>query len=106
MWEQYRKTAVGIQIVIAIVTVAVLLWSRVLVVGGVFFQNALEEVAVVFCQQIEVAPSGLVAGNGVVGLPLAARVSVEVVAGVEILIEVGRFKAEAGIALRRAGRGS
>jgi hypothetical protein len=37
MWEQYRKTAVGIQIVIAVVTVAVLLWSRVWVVGGVFF---------------------------------------------------------------------
>jgi hypothetical protein len=36
MWEQYRKTAVGIQIVIAVVTVAVLLWSRVLVVGAVF----------------------------------------------------------------------
>jgi hypothetical protein len=37
MWEQYRKTAVGIQIVIVVVTVAVLLWSRVWVVGGVFF---------------------------------------------------------------------
>ncbi len=37
MWEQYRKTAVGIQIVIAMVTVAVLLWSRVWAAGGVFF---------------------------------------------------------------------
>ena len=37
MWEQYRKTAVGIQIVIAVVTIAVLIWSRVWLVGGVFF---------------------------------------------------------------------
>jgi hypothetical protein len=37
MWEQYRKTAVGIQVVIAIVTVAVLIWSRNLAAGGVFF---------------------------------------------------------------------
>ncbi len=37
MWEQYRKTAVGIQVVIAIVTVAVLIWSRSFAAGGVFF---------------------------------------------------------------------
>ena len=37
MWEQYKKTALGIQLVIAAVTLAVLIWSRVLVVGGVFF---------------------------------------------------------------------
>jgi len=37
MWEQYKKTAIGIQIVIAIVTVAVLIWSRNLAAGGVFF---------------------------------------------------------------------
>ncbi|MEO8904822.1 MAG: hypothetical protein ABI488_20555 [Polyangiaceae bacterium] len=37
MWEQYRKTARGIQIVIALVTVAVLIWSRAWAVGGVFF---------------------------------------------------------------------
>ena len=37
MWEQYRKTAVGIQVVIAIVTVAVLIWSRNVAAGGVFF---------------------------------------------------------------------
>lgn len=37
MWEQYKKTAVGVQIVIALVTLAVLVWSRHLAVGGVFF---------------------------------------------------------------------
>jgi len=37
MWEQYKKTAVGIQVVIAIVTIAVLIWSRNLAAGGVFF---------------------------------------------------------------------
>ena len=37
MWEQYKKTAVGIQIVIAIVTGAVLIWSRTLTAGAVFF---------------------------------------------------------------------
>ena len=37
MWEQYRKTAVGIQLVIAVVTLAVLIWSRHLAVGAVFF---------------------------------------------------------------------
>ena len=37
MWEQYKKTAVGIQIVIALVTVAVLIWSHLLTVAGVFF---------------------------------------------------------------------
>jgi len=37
MWEQYRKTAVGIQLVIAVVTLAVLNWSRHLAVGAVFF---------------------------------------------------------------------
>ena len=37
MWEQYRKTAVGIQIVIALVTLAVMIWSRHLAVGGMFF---------------------------------------------------------------------
>jgi len=37
MWEQYRKTALGIQVVIAIVTLAVVIWSRHLAAGGVFF---------------------------------------------------------------------
>ena len=37
MWEQYRKTAVGIQIVIAIVSIAVAIWSRNLSVTGLFF---------------------------------------------------------------------
>ena len=37
MWEQYKKTAVGIQIVIGIVTLAVVIWSRTLSAGGVFF---------------------------------------------------------------------
>ena len=37
MWEQYRKTAIGIQIVIGIVTIAVVIWSRTLTAGGVFF---------------------------------------------------------------------
>jgi hypothetical protein len=37
MWEQYRKTARGIQIVIAIVTIAIVIWSRHLAAGGVFF---------------------------------------------------------------------
>jgi len=37
MWEQYRKTAVGIQIVIALVTLVVVIWSRHFAAGGVFF---------------------------------------------------------------------
>ena len=37
MWEQYRKTAVGIQIVISLVTFAVVIWSRHLAAGAVFF---------------------------------------------------------------------
>jgi hypothetical protein len=37
MWEQYKKTAVGIQIVIAIVTIAVVVMTRHLVAGGMFF---------------------------------------------------------------------
>ncbi len=37
MWEQYKKTAVGIQIVIAIVTVAILILTRRLAAGGMFF---------------------------------------------------------------------
>ncbi|HYQ00366.1 MAG TPA: hypothetical protein VER96_16935 [Polyangiaceae bacterium] len=37
MWEQYRKTAIGIQVVVAIVTIAVLIWSRNWSVGGLFF---------------------------------------------------------------------
>ena len=37
MWEQYRKTAFGIQIVIAVVTIAVVIWSRHLAAGAVFF---------------------------------------------------------------------
>ena len=37
MWEQYRKTAVGIQIVIALVTLAVVIWSRHLAAGAAFF---------------------------------------------------------------------
>jgi hypothetical protein len=37
MWEQYKKTALGIQIVIAIVTIGVLVISRTLAAGGVFF---------------------------------------------------------------------
>jgi len=37
MWEQYKKTALGMQIVIAVVTIAVVIWSRQLAAGGVFF---------------------------------------------------------------------
>ncbi len=37
MWEQYRKTAKGIQIVIAIVTIAVTILTRHLAAGAVFF---------------------------------------------------------------------
>ncbi|MEP7049861.1 MAG: hypothetical protein ABJB12_05885 [Pseudomonadota bacterium] len=37
MWEQYRKTAVGIQVVIALVTLAVMIWSHHLAVGAAFF---------------------------------------------------------------------
>jgi hypothetical protein len=37
MLEQYRKTAVGIQTVIALVTVAIVIWSHHLAAGGVFF---------------------------------------------------------------------
>jgi len=37
MWEQYRKTAKGIQIVIAIVTIAIVIWSHHLAAGAVFF---------------------------------------------------------------------
>ena len=37
MWEQYKKTAVGMQIVITVVTIAVVIWSRHLAAGGVFF---------------------------------------------------------------------
>jgi len=37
MWEQYRKTAIGIQVVIAIVTISVLIWSRNFGIGGLFF---------------------------------------------------------------------
>jgi len=37
MWEQYKKTAVGIQIVIAIVTIGILILSRHLAAGGMFF---------------------------------------------------------------------
>lgn len=37
MWEQYKKTARGIQLVIALVTVAIVIWSRHLAAGGVFF---------------------------------------------------------------------
>ena len=37
MWEQYKKTAKGIQIVIAIVTIAVTILTRHLAVGAMFF---------------------------------------------------------------------
>ena len=37
MWEHYKKTALGIQIVIALVTLTVLAWSRVWQAAGVFF---------------------------------------------------------------------
>ena len=37
MWEQYRKTALGMQIVIALVTIAVVIWSHRLAAGGLFF---------------------------------------------------------------------
>ena len=37
MWEQYKKTAKGIQIVIAIVTIAIAIWSQHLAAGAVFF---------------------------------------------------------------------
>ena len=37
MWEQYKKTAVGIQIVIAIVTIAILILSRTWAAGAMFF---------------------------------------------------------------------
>jgi len=37
MWEQYRKTAKGIQIVIAIVTIAVTILTWHLAAGAVFF---------------------------------------------------------------------
>ena len=37
MWEQYKKTAVGIQIVIGLVTLGVVIWSRHLAAGAVFF---------------------------------------------------------------------
>ena len=37
MWEQYKKTAVGIQVVIGIVTVAILILSRTWAAGGMFF---------------------------------------------------------------------
>jgi len=37
MWEQYRKTAKGIQIVIAIVTIGITILTRHLAAGAVFF---------------------------------------------------------------------
>jgi uncharacterized membrane protein len=37
MWEQYRKTAKGIQIVIAIVTIAMTIMTRHLAAGAAFF---------------------------------------------------------------------
>lgn len=37
MFEQYKKTALGMQIVIAVVTIGVVVWSRQLAAGGVFF---------------------------------------------------------------------
>ena len=37
MWDQYKKTARGIQLVIGIVTCGVLLWSRTWSVAALFF---------------------------------------------------------------------
>ncbi|HYQ42069.1 MAG TPA: hypothetical protein VER11_08875 [Polyangiaceae bacterium] len=37
MWEQYKKTARGMQIVIAIVTIAVVILTRQFTAGVVFF---------------------------------------------------------------------
>jgi hypothetical protein len=37
MWEQYKKTALGMQVVIAIVSVAVLILTRQLAAGALFF---------------------------------------------------------------------
>ncbi|HYP76335.1 MAG TPA: hypothetical protein VER12_10280 [Polyangiaceae bacterium] len=37
MWEQYRKTAKGMQIIIAVVTIAVVIWSHHLAAGAMFF---------------------------------------------------------------------
>jgi hypothetical protein len=37
MWEQYKKTAVGIQIVIGIVTIGILILTRRFAAGGMFF---------------------------------------------------------------------
>jgi len=37
MWEHYKKTALGIQSLIAFVSLAVLVWCRVWQVAAVFF---------------------------------------------------------------------
>ena len=37
MWEQYKKTLGAMQVVIGMVTIGVLLWSRVWPLAGLFF---------------------------------------------------------------------
>jgi len=37
MWEQYKKTATGMQLVIGLVSAVVLLWSHVLALAALFF---------------------------------------------------------------------
>ncbi len=46
MWDQYKKTARGIQLVIALVTCAVLIWSRIWSVAALFFVTM--QVAAIF----------------------------------------------------------
>ncbi len=37
MWDQYRKTAKGMQLVIGVVTCSILIWSRIWGLAAVFF---------------------------------------------------------------------
>ena len=60
--------------------------------GGCVLEDAPEEVLVVVGELAVDAPGGLVGGDGVVLLPAAAGVLVEVVAGVDGAVEAGEIE--------------